>query len=175
MLHRPLKLHPDSRCEAVARIDVTGLRFNARMLQVIWTAAGSIPALRLAGDSADPLWQHTCFEVFVRAAGEKPYREFNFAPSRQWAGYAFDSYRGGMRDIADSISPRIDVMSDEGRLSLEASFALPEIPAGRPWRLAVSAVIEEADGRFSYWALAHPAGKADFHHPDCFALELPPP
>ena len=25
----------------------------------------------------------------------------------------------------------------------------------------------------SYWALAHPPGKPDFHHPDCFALELP--
>jgi len=22
--------------------------------------------------------------------------------------------------------------------------------------------------------LAHPPGKPDFHHPDCFALELPP-
>jgi hypothetical protein len=34
-------------------------------------------------------------------------------------------------------------------------------------------VIEETNGRLSYWALAHPPGKPDFHHSDCFALELP--
>ena len=35
--------------------------------------------------------------------------------------------------------------------------------------------IEEASGRISYWALKHPPGRPDFHHPDGFALELPPP
>ena len=39
--------------------------------------------------------------------------------------------------------------------------------------LGLSAVIEEADGNVSYWALAHPPGKPDFHHSDCLALELP--
>ncbi len=38
----------------------------------------------------------------------------------------------------------------------------------------ISAVIEETDGTKSYWALAHPPGKPDFHHADCFALELEP-
>jgi len=36
-----------------------------------------------------------------------------------------------------------------------------------------STTFEETNGRLSYWALAHPPGKPDFHHPDCFALELP--
>jgi len=40
---------------------------------------------------------------------------------------------------------------------------------------AITAVIEEADGTKSYWALAHPAEKPDFHHPDGFVLELPGP
>jgi len=40
-------------------------------------------------------------------------------------------------------------------------------------RLALSAVIEEERGRLSYWALRHPPGKPDFHHPDAFALALP--
>ena len=35
-----------------------------------------------------------------------------------------------------------------------------------------TAVIEEADGTKSYWALAHPSDKPDFHHPDSFALDL---
>ena len=39
-------------------------------------------------------------------------------------------------------------------------------------QLGLSAVIEEVNGRKSYWALAHPVGKPDFHHNDCFTLEL---
>jgi hypothetical protein len=41
-----------------------------------------------------------------------------------------------------------------------------------PLHLGLSAVLEEANGRKSYWALAHPPGKADFHHADCFTLEF---
>ena len=39
--------------------------------------------------------------------------------------------------------------------------------------IALSAVIEETDGTKSYWALRHPPGPPDFHHPDCFALRIP--
>jgi hypothetical protein len=39
--------------------------------------------------------------------------------------------------------------------------------------MGISAILVERDGRKSYWALAHPPGEPDFHHPDCFALELP--
>ena len=39
--------------------------------------------------------------------------------------------------------------------------------------VGLSAVIEETSGRKSYWSLAHPPGKADFHHSDCFAHALP--
>jgi hypothetical protein len=34
-------------------------------------------------------------------------------------------------------------------------------------------VIEETSGGKSYWALAHPPGKPDFHHADGFVYELP--
>src|SRR3546814_9971873 len=47
--------------------------------------------------------------------------------------------------------------------------------AAGPVRVALSAVIEETDGTKSYWALRHPPGKPDFHHPDCFALALGAP
>ena len=47
-----------------------------------------------------------------------------------------------------------------------------ELPVGA-CQLGVSAVIEETNGRKSYWALAHPPGKADFHHDDGFVLQLP--
>jgi ABC-type uncharacterized transport system permease subunit len=38
--------------------------------------------------------------------------------------------------------------------------------------LALSVVVEHEDGVLSYWALAHPAAKPDFHHRDAFVLEL---
>ncbi|MCC8986069.1 MAG: hypothetical protein LM513_05690, partial [Nitrospira sp.] len=38
--------------------------------------------------------------------------------------------------------------------------------------LAVSVVVEQTDGQCSYWALRHPSGRPDFHHPDSFALML---
>jgi hypothetical protein len=39
-------------------------------------------------------------------------------------------------------------------------------------QLAFSAIIEDDQGVLSYWALTHPPGRPDFHHPDAFALEL---
>jgi hypothetical protein len=33
-------------------------------------------------------------------------------------------------------------------------------------------VVEDEAGAFAYWALKHPPGKPDFHHPDAFALVL---
>src|ERR671928_5206 len=48
-------------------------------------------------------------------------------------------------------------------LELEAAILLEEKQAVR---VAVSAVIEDASGVLSYWALKHPSDKPDFHHPD---------
>jgi hypothetical protein len=131
-----------------------------------------VPAAR-----ADELWRHTCFEAFVGSSTGTTYWEFNFAPSTQWAAYGFDGYRSGMRVATEIGAPRIDVESSPERYMLQAALALDwlsDLPAGARWRLGLSAVIEETSGRKSYWALAHPPGQADFHHSDCFALDLPP-
>ena len=66
---------------------------------------------------------------------------------------------------------RLRASLDVGRLQLPA----PNGNAGaRDWtgRFGLAAVIEETNGRRSYWALAHPPGKPDFHHADGFALEV---
>lgn len=39
-------------------------------------------------------------------------------------------------------------------------------------RLALCAVIEASDGSLSYWALAHPADRPDFHHPGSAILAV---
>ena len=62
--------------------------------------------------------------------------------------------------------------------TLQASLELDrlsDLPRDAAWRLGLAAVIEETSGRKSYWALAHPPGKPDFHHPDCFAHEFSRP
>jgi hypothetical protein len=131
--------------------------------RIVWPAP--------AQGRTDGLWQHTCFEAFVGSADSSAYAEFNLAPSGAWAAYAFDDYRAGMRDLALPEDPRI---AGEGgmwtaTLDLSAVFGLLG-PA--PWRLAITAVIEARDGAKSYWSLAHPQGRPDFHHPDCFAARL---
>ena len=47
------------------------------------------------------------------------------------------------------------------------------LPPDADGRLGLSVVIETLDGAISYWALAHPSEKPDFHHPDSFILTLP--
>jgi len=124
----------------------------------------------------DGLWRHTCFEAFVRASPGAAYYELNFAPSTQWAAYRFSGYRGGMRVANEIGAPGFEVETNGEGCGLRVSAELdrlPGLPGDGAWRLGLSAVIEETSGRKSYWALAHPPGKPDFHHSDCFALELP--
>jgi hypothetical protein len=171
--------HPDSRRIAATGIDVDVARPEPGRLVLSYVVTGTIGGLRMPPVTApmrmDELWRHTCFEVFVRPPGGDAYYEFNFAPSTQWAAYGFAGYRSGMR-VADEIHPpRIEVQSTDQRFTLQAALdldRLPGLPRDAAWQIGLSAVIEDANGALSYWALAHPPGRADFHHSDCFALEL---
>lgn len=178
-MRKALRLHPDSRCAAVTGVEVEVARPRPGSLVLRYVVTGGIADLRLppvtAPERVDGLWRHSCFEAFVRA--EPAYYEFNFAPSTQWAAYRFSDYRSGMRVAGEIGAPRTEVRSSGESYVLQASLLLdelPDLPDDATWRLGLSAVIEEADGNKSYWALAHPPGKADFHHSDCFALELAP-
>ncbi|MBS0504316.1 MAG: GIY-YIG nuclease family protein [Proteobacteria bacterium] len=151
--------------EVSARLDTSRLKLRFRL-------TGLINDLRVPTQAAptrrDNLWQHTCFEAFV-AFADGGYAEFNFSPSTEWAAYSFTGYRQGMQNL-DTDPPSIRVKKTDHLLELTAEITAPS----HPIRLGLSAVIEETDGTKSYWALRHPPGdKPDFHHPDCFALELP--
>ncbi|MDP1913808.1 MAG: DOMON-like domain-containing protein [Brevundimonas sp.] len=115
---------------------------------------------------ADDLWRHTCFEAFV--ATDDGYVEYNLSPSSQWASYRFDGPRAGMRR-ANEVATVEGLDGASGLVALEARI---ELPNGAR-RLGLSAVIETSDGDISYWALAHPSARPDFHHPDSFILDLP--
>jgi hypothetical protein len=175
-----LKPHPDSPCAAVARIDVEVWRPRPGALVLCYVVTGETSGLRMppaaASARADGLWRHTCLEAFVRASPDTGYYELNFSPSTQWAAYGFGGYRSGMRVAREIGAPRFEVDSSPESYRLRVSLdlvRLPGLPSGGAWRVGLSAVIEETGGRQSYWALAHPPGRADFHHLDCFALELP--
>lgn len=118
---------------------------------------------------ADELWQTTCFEAFVRTAPGAGYYEFNLAPSSQWAAYHFTAYREGMA-LAELAPPAIITGANATHLDVDALIYLPA--SNTPWRLALTVVIEEANGAKSYWALKHPPGKPDFHHADGFVIDV---
>jgi hypothetical protein len=71
-------------------------------------------------------------------------------------------------------APAMEARTGAGRYELGVSLdldRLPDVPDGA-WSLGLTAVIEDVRGDRSYWALTHPPGKPDFHHPDGFAYEL---
>ena len=122
----------------------------------------------------DELWRHTCCEAFIKRS--KGYHELNFAPNGDWAAYTFADYRDG-RSLPNIATPVADAHRRGDSWQLQAFVdlsALPDLNDSEPWTLGVSAVMERKDGGISYWALAHPPGKPDFHHPDSFTLTLPP-
>jgi len=184
-MRQTLRLHPASPCFAVTRIEVEVARPRARSLVLAYFVTGKISDLAMppvaAAVRTHELWRHTCFEAFVRRSPGLAYYEFNFAPSTQWAAYQFGSYRSDVRVANEICVSLINVESSPERYALQASLEFDEFSreasggaGGKDaWRLGLSAVIEEASGRQSYWALAHPPGKPDFHHSDCFALEVP--
>lgn len=121
------------------------------------------------GQRRDNLWQTTCFEAFIRAAGAIGYHEFNFSPSGDWASYSFDAHRAGMRDAPGQ--PVIERTPEGMNVTLDLS-AYPDL-TGTDWHVGLTTVIEEKDGTKSYWALKHPTSAPDFHDAACFILELP--
>jgi hypothetical protein len=169
-----LTRHPHSRCDAVDRIEAD-IRTDGRCAHLRYRVIGRIAGLRLPGAADQPdsdrLWEDTCFEMFARTAGALDYDELNLSPSGKWVHFNFTDYRSG-RDRWRTITPDILTEATSDSFTLSGVGALPE---RGPWRIGLSAVIEETNGRKSYWALAHPPGDPDFHHPDCFVLDLPPP
>ena len=178
-MHAKLLPHPTTPSKAVTAIEVAINRADSR-LTLRYTATGNIDALDVpppAGAArTDELWRRTCFELFLQSAGEPDYREFNFAPSKQWAAYLFDDYRLGMHTLELAEPPRIEtevtpqMLTQTVWLSFGGAFKdASSLLAG------LSAVIRKKDGSVSYWALAHPAANPDFHARGSFTFALPQP
>lgn len=165
-----LTAHPETLWPPVHLFQVEiGRRGDRLWLQ--YGLTGELDRVRWPSPSspgrADGLWKHTCFEAFVRVGST--YYEFNLSTSGQWASYRFDGYRQGMAAAEEEAT----LVVLEGRSDYRDVGGLFDLPAGADL-LGLSAVIEDVDGGISYWAFKHPPGKPDFHHPDSFALVVPP-
>lgn len=169
----PLIPHP-ARPPRSTHSVTCALRRDAAALDLVYTIGGDRQALVLPPAAApvrtDGLWRTTCLELFVAGQGGG-YREFNFAPSGQWAAYGFTGRRVGLAPLDLASSPTIRV--EENADGLAVNVHLPGIGT-RALRLGITAVIEETGSIFSYWALRHGGDAPDFHDPDCFVLQLPP-
>lgn len=146
-------------------------------LHLVYAVSGDTSNLRIppatAPGPADGLWQHTCLEAFVAAEGDTAYHEFNFSPSGQWAAYRFVSER--VRDTTpDAVEPpSTDAVITPTQLTLTAHLPWAALPRhATTLCIALSAIIEEANGHLSYWALQHPSERPDFHHPAGRTLRL---
>jgi hypothetical protein len=176
-----LSCHPSLRPETVRAIQVLVRRSASAELQMTFRLDGDLPRIRVpspcAPRIATQLWRRTCFEAFIAVEGQSAYHEFNFAPSGEWAVYAFCGYRNGGPLTNEMMRPHIAVRSTGSRLELETLVRLDGLSAIHPraaLRIGLSAVIEASEG-LSYWALRHPLDKPDFHDADGFALLLESP
>ena len=169
--------HHDYPPRGVSRIEAQIWVADRNWLKLHWRIrnAAQLVLPPFAGKGrADKLWLTTCFELFLRPVGGDSYVEFNFSPSERWAAYDFVTYREGMAELAQSEEPNCHVLVGPTMAVFDAAVSLSGLPA-LPWEVGLSAVIEEAGGTKSYWALAHPQGKPDFHAPACFAAILAAP
>jgi hypothetical protein len=126
----------------------------------------AMPAPAEAG-RFDDLWRTTCFEIFWQPGDGTYYREFNLSPSTRWACYDFDDVRAGARDAPADVTIAVEVSNDRIELTADIASDLP-LPA----KVALNAIIEDADGANRFWALAFAGGAPEFHSPVCRALSL---
>jgi hypothetical protein len=171
-----LQPHPDAPPARVKSVQAAVVRLAPDQLHLRYMVWAPLDDLALPDpaepERADGLWQTTCFELFIRGENTS-YNEYNFAPSSRWAAYRFPSYRQDASPLLLPVPPQIDLSAAADLFDMEVVLASTPETAGP---VSLTAVIEEADGTKSYWALAHPPeGPPDFHHPACFVLELPPP
>ena len=179
----PLLCHPSTPQDILTGITVEVDSLTTDLLVLYYRISGDIDRLQLPAQAPsrfqDLLWQHTCLEAFLGFTDSDAYFEFNFSPSSQWAVYRFEGYRQDVTSLHPAPPPRVVVRRREGELEADVDIHLGGIAGltaseikGRDLRLAVSAVMKDEQDRISYWALAHPPGKPDFHHRDGFALWL---
>ncbi len=148
------------------------------MIRVCYTLTGPLDDLRLppsvsAPERRDNLWQESCLEFFLAEHGAEEYWEVNLSPCGHWNVYHFDRYRENMRQEGNVVSLPCRASRSRHAFTLEAILDPRGMGiTGKSLLAGVSAVLLSRDNVLSYWALAHPAEKPDFHLRKSFLLAL---
>jgi hypothetical protein len=172
-------LQPFPTASKLPQIEING-RVNRKdqMLSIEYQLFGDMNAISIAPPATAPsrqfhLWEATCFEFFIGIPGDANYWEFNLSPSGDWAVFALDDYRQGLRDelAFPSLPFKIDRYPNYITLSLE--FDLSElILAEQDLEMSVTTVAKSSQDELSYWAIAHSGKEADFHLRNSFSIKL---
>ena len=127
------------------------------------------------------LWEHTCFEFFLKPKNTNKYWEFNLSPTRNWNVFRFSNYRENIAEEMAFDSLPFTILQREDIFTIELNIDLDkivlhsdavELAPQKDLDIAITAVVEDKDNQLIYWALAHPVTEADFHHPDGFIVSL---
>ena len=146
-------------------------------LQLTYRLTGDVSQLAIPhhwrSQRAERLWEHTCFEAFIAPGSGSRYFELNFSPSTQWAAYVFDDYRKGMQPLSLARAPSIAATQTANELHVTAAIEVGALlDAPWPWRIGLTAVVEDRAGGRAYFALRHPRENPDFHDVAGFAVLL---
>ena len=177
MQTHPLTAHPAHPPARVESVEARIIGADDNWLRLRWRIerAQALVVPPFAGKGrADELWKTTCFELFLRPDGGASYCEFNLSPSERWAAYDFCGYREGVAERPAEREPQTTIRQGSSFAIFDAAIPLTALPAS-DCAMNLAAVIEEEGGAKSYWALAHPADKPDFHDPACFTSTLAAP
>lgn len=160
------------------KISITGtISRQANQLNLKYQLGGDLSTVIIPKADSSPtrqydLWDHTCFEFFLRLKNTFKYWEFNLAPTGDWNVFRFHGLR---QDIAEEMSFQdlpFTVMQTEECLRLNIDIDLDLLIDRQQIDVAVTSVIENQDRQLSYWALTHPAPEPDFHHQNSFLIKL---
>ena len=172
-----LVAHPDHPPLAVSHVEARIIGRDENWLRARWRVEGTqqllVPAFGGKGRT-DDLWQSTCCELYLKPLGGEGYCELNLSPSERWNAYDFDGYRAGMRERPFPHEPECTIRRGSTFAIFDAAIPMAGLP-DQDCAMGLSAILEEEGGVKSYWALAHPEGKPDFHALACFAAALPAP
>ena len=177
---RNFSLKPFTSTGLPWELSVAGhISLTSGTLAVSYILKGPLTKLVIPGPADIPtrrenLWEETCFEFFLAAGDSKRYWEFNLSPAGHWNIYRFNSYRKGMQAETAFTSLPFMVQRRPDALHFSLGFDLTRIipVSDHTVEAGIAAVLKPVRGNMIYWALTHPAAKADFHRRDSFIVEL---
>jgi hypothetical protein len=172
-------LQPFPATSNLPQIEING-RVNRKgdLLSIEYQLFGDLNAISIDSPTSTPrrqfhLWEATCFEFFIGIPGDANYWEFNLSPSGNWAVFALDDYRQGLRDELAFTSLPFKVDRYPNYITLSLEFDLSElILAEQDLEMSVTTVIKSSQDELSYWAIAHSSKEADFHLRNSFSIKM---